>query len=251
MNIEGEFFFFSYSFSLVCSNIFILFSYCIVADFAQNLQIPHFGDEQPGDTYYYSPLFVYVFGVVDVSSTPDVLFAYGYREDDGAKGGNNVASLLLKSLRDFNFIMDNRTGSRLSIIMDNCSGQNKNRHVLRLALWLVEMKVSVLFCLFFLFNFVCLPLCFLLIQFFHKVEFIFYVRGHTKNACDRMFNLLKKEYRKRNVYTVSMLGPLLSTVDNVFFFPVTHDSFRDIDKMLNVFYKVSSIGFFFLFLFLF
>ena len=84
-----------------------------------------------------------------MSSTPDVLFAYGYREDGGAKGGNNVASLLLKSLRDFNFIMDNRTGSRLSIIMDNCSGQNKNRHVLRLALWLVEMKVSVLFCLFF------------------------------------------------------------------------------------------------------
>jgi hypothetical protein len=72
-------------------------------------------------------LFVYVFGVVDASSTPEVLYAYGYREDDGAKGGNNVASLLLQSLRDFGFIIDNRTGSRLSIIMDNCSGQNKNR----------------------------------------------------------------------------------------------------------------------------
>ena len=108
------------------------------------MQIPHFGDEQPGDTYYYSPLFVYVFGVVDVSSTPDVLFAYGYREDEGSKGGNNVASLLLQSLRDFGFAINGRTGKQLSIIMDNCSGQNKNRHVLRLALWLVELKVSVL-----------------------------------------------------------------------------------------------------------
>ncbi len=62
-----------------------------------------------------------------------------------------------------------------------------------------------------------------------------------------MFNLLKKEYRKRNVYTVSMLGPLLSAVDNVFFFSVTHDSYRDIDKMLNVFYKVSSVDCFFLY----
>jgi hypothetical protein len=67
-----------------------------------------------------------------------------------------------------------------------------------------------------------------------------------------MFNLLKKEYRKRNVYTVSMLGPLLSAMDNVFFFPVTHDLFRDIDKMLNVFYNMSSVDCcFFLFLFLF
>jgi hypothetical protein len=94
-------------------------------------------------------LFVYVFGVVDASSSPEVLYAYGYREDDGAKGGNNVASLLLQSLRDFGFIMDNRTGSRLSIIMDNCSSQNKNRHVLRLALWLVELKVSFFLCFFF------------------------------------------------------------------------------------------------------
>jgi hypothetical protein len=54
-----------------------------------------------------------------------------------------------------------------------------------------------------------------------------------------MFDLLKKKYRKQNVYTVNMLASLLSMVDNVHFFPVTHDTFWDIDKMLNVFYKVS------------
>ena len=27
-----------------------------IADFAQNLDLPHFGSEQPGDIYYFSPL---------------------------------------------------------------------------------------------------------------------------------------------------------------------------------------------------
>ena len=35
-----------------------------IADFAQNLDLPHFGSEQPGDTYYFSPLGVYLFGIV-------------------------------------------------------------------------------------------------------------------------------------------------------------------------------------------
>jgi hypothetical protein len=43
-------------------------------------------------------------------------------------------------------------------------GTEKNYHILRLAAYLVEIKV------------------------FRSVEFIFYVRGHAKNACDRLFN---------------------------------------------------------------
>jgi hypothetical protein len=53
---------------------------------------------------------------------------------------------------------------RLTIVMDNCSGQNKKNVVLRLAPYLVEMK------------------------YFRTVEFVFYLRGHTKNACDQLFN---------------------------------------------------------------
>jgi hypothetical protein len=40
---------------------------CFVADYAQNMPIPHFASEQPGATYYYSPLNAYIFGVVDAS----------------------------------------------------------------------------------------------------------------------------------------------------------------------------------------
>jgi hypothetical protein len=44
--------------------------------------------------------------------------------------------------------------------MENCGGQNKNNHFLSLAAYLVEM------------------------QYLLNVEFVFYVRGHTNNACD-------------------------------------------------------------------
>ncbi len=68
------------------------------------------------------------------------MLAYGYTEGEGGKGGNNVASLIMKALHDLGWIKGNHTGKRLSIIMDNCSGQNKNKFVLRLALYLVELK---------------------------------------------------------------------------------------------------------------
>jgi hypothetical protein len=54
------------------------------------------------------------------------MLAYGYTEDKGGKGGNNVASLIVKALRELDWIKENgRTGKQLSIILDNCDGQKK------------------------------------------------------------------------------------------------------------------------------
>ena len=195
-----------------------LFSYCLVADYCQNLSIPHFGSEQPGDTYYFSPLFVYVFGVADVSGEKSKLLAYGYSEDQGGKGGNNVASLLIKAIEDLGWLIRDRCGGRLSIVMDNCGGQNKNKMVLRLALYLVEMK------------------------YFKQVEFIFFVRGHTKNVCDRLFNLLKIRYHKANVYTMDMLHEVCNSLDDVTFFTMSSNVFFYYDDMLNNFYKPFKSG---------
>ncbi len=91
----------------------------------------HFGGEQPGDTFYFSPLAVYCFGLVDASVSPEQLHCYGYTEDQGAKGGNNVASLLLRAVNDLGWMYDDKCGKRLSVIMDNYSSQNKNGHVLQ------------------------------------------------------------------------------------------------------------------------
>ena len=47
---------------------------CYVADYAQNMYTPNFASEQPGATYYYSPMICYVFGIVDAAT--DQLLAW-------------------------------------------------------------------------------------------------------------------------------------------------------------------------------
>ena len=67
-------------------------TYIFVADYAQNLDLPHFGQNQPGETYYYSPLSVYEFGVVNLATSK--LNAFTYHEGEGRKGGDNVSPLV-------------------------------------------------------------------------------------------------------------------------------------------------------------
>jgi hypothetical protein len=126
--------------------------YFMVCDYAQNLGISHLRKDQPGDTYYYSPLTINMFGLVDLSRSQNKLDCYAYREFTGKKGSNNVASLLMHNLHRRGMLQQYSSAKQLSIIMDNCSGQNKNNHVLHLAACLMEMR------------------------FFRSVNFIFYVR---------------------------------------------------------------------------
>eukprot|EP00957_Ditylum_brightwellii_P029800 2254075-Ditylum_brightwellii.AAC.2 len=116
--------------------------YCFIMDYSQNLDLPHYGSEQPVKTYYYCPLNINQFGIVDPSdeSLKERLYAFVYHEGEGEKGGNNVASLIMKflGLPENNLLSETKTGGELTIIMDNCAGQNKNRMVLWLALYLVE-----------------------------------------------------------------------------------------------------------------
>jgi hypothetical protein len=182
-------------------------------DYAQNMDLPHFGEEQPGDIYYYSPLTVNVFGVTNLTAKPTKMMAYGYTEAEGGKGSNNVASLIVKALEDFGWLLPGQPGKQLSIVMDNCGGQNKNNNVLRLALYLVELK------------------------FFNKVELVFYVRGHTKNDCDRLFNQLKLRWHKMNTYTMEQMVDCLNTQPHVTFVEVKADIFKDYGTLFSSFYN--------------
>ena len=67
----------------------------------------------------------------------------------------------------------------LSVFCDNCGGQNKNNTVLRMAVFLVEMG------------------------YFKEVEVVFLIVRHTKNACDRLFNMLKCVYTGRKMCGLS------------------------------------------------
>lgn len=40
----------------------------IVVDYSQNVQVPQLGSDQLGKTYYYSPLRVFIFEIVDFAS---------------------------------------------------------------------------------------------------------------------------------------------------------------------------------------
>jgi hypothetical protein len=187
-----------------------------VADYAQNMYLPNFKSEQPGETYYYSPLNVYCFGIVDCSQEPSKLYAYNYTEDIGKKGGNNVSSLLWMRLKESNLVprsydiansFEHKPIHEMNFVFDNCGGQNKNRMVLRLLFFLVKLKVCTI------------------------ANAIFLVRGHTKNDCDRMFNIMKKSYRKKNVYVPEDLLACVNAHEDVDAKLLGTDSFYDWDKL--------------------
>jgi hypothetical protein len=53
-------------------------TYVIVCDYAQNLPLPHYGGERPGEIYYFSALTIKLFGIVDLSLSPNKLKCYAY-----------------------------------------------------------------------------------------------------------------------------------------------------------------------------
>ena len=60
-------------------------SYLFYFDYAQNVQCPQFSSEQPGETYYYSPLNINIFGIIDENYKKETLFAYCYHKRQGKK----------------------------------------------------------------------------------------------------------------------------------------------------------------------
>jgi hypothetical protein len=66
--------------------------YTFVVDYSQNMELPTYNDEQPGCTYYYSPLSVYNSGVVNHAHTykngivGKQMYVHVYHEGVGKKG---------------------------------------------------------------------------------------------------------------------------------------------------------------------
>ncbi len=163
---------------------------CYVGDYAQNGYIPSLCGEQPGDTYYFSPMNAYTFGLVDASTEPKKLWAYMFLEGESKKGANSVVSFIQHRL-DRDKLGPNNTVKELNLVFDNCAGQNKNKTVMRYLLWVVAMKYA------------------------RVARAIFLVKGHTKNDCDRLFNLLKINSRKANIWTPQDLIDSYNMNDNV------------------------------------
>ena len=194
--------------------------YCFVVDYGQNMELPTYNSEQPGVTYYFSPLSVYNLGMVnhghdygDDRGVSEHMHCHVYHEGVGKKGANNVSSLILKTLRLLNLLREDSVGGELNIVFDNCSGQNKNNTVLKLAAWIMAMG------------------------YFKVVNFIFLVVGHTKNSADRLFNSLKGEYRRQNIFTMEGLIESLNRSETVTVHPAGPEDFYDYDQLLNAVFR--------------
>ena len=191
-------------------------TYKLTADYGQVMLMPIFAKEQPGFSYYVSKWSVQNFGVVnhahkynDDRGYQCHMDAHVFQEGVSQKGANSVASMIMKSLRDWGIIKDGEVGGHLVITFDNCGGQNKNNCMIQLLMFLYEQG------------------------YFKKITFLFLVAGHTKNACDRIFNLLKLEYRKQNLYTMDELEEALRRSSYVTVKRAVEQDFLDWTKFLE------------------
>ena len=66
---------------------------------------------------------------------------------------------------------------------------------------------------------------------------MYLVQGHTKNACDWMFMLLKQHYHHKNLYTMDQLNTNLNQNNDVNAVEVKHPTFNDFDALLDRLYK--------------
>jgi hypothetical protein len=110
------------------------------------------------------------------------------------------------------WICKGNPGKSLTVEMDNCGVRNKNNAVLHLTPYLVEMS------------------------YFLKVEFAFYMHGHTQNACDGTFNQLKLKYHKKDVFTWQQALDTLNIKENVNVVNTKEECFKDYGALLNKFY---------------
>ena len=107
-----------------------------------------------------------IFGMTNYAN--EKLNTYVHDEGEGKKVGNSVCLLIYNNLVEEGIIKEWKVygkmlGKRLTLVFDNCSGQNNNNMVLRLGLWLLDIGI------------------------YEEVEVLFLKASHTKNICDRRF----------------------------------------------------------------
>ena len=153
-------------------------------DFAQNLGLPQL-IEQPQELYFASQRSIRLFSVRDDGA--GIQYNFLYDEGDGGKGGNYVASMLTLFLLDLSTQFKAR---RILLNADNCCSQNKNNIVL----WVLDLLV--------------------MLGIFDQIELKFLVKGHTHCTVDGGHGLIKKEWRKRNIFSIKQAKKAIEECSN-------------------------------------
>ncbi|EGZ25716.1 hypothetical protein PHYSODRAFT_247836 [Phytophthora sojae] len=144
----------------------------IVMDYSQNLTIPSVANT-PSQWYFCSLLSVSCFGIYYENDGAHT--NYIYDENTSSKGSDQINSMLAHFI-ETKLVPSGKT--KLTVYTDNCSGQNKNNYVIKFLLTLVDMGI------------------------FEHVDFKFFVKGHTKNSCDRAFGHIRKHLASAECWTM-------------------------------------------------
>ncbi len=107
---------------------------------------------------------------------------------------------------------ESATVDHLDLITNNCTGQNKNKTMVKFLFWLVESGHC------------------------KQVSLIFLIKGHTKNICDRFYNLLKHTYHNVNIYTEAELDCELGVHEQVDVQQVPKQAFKDFESWQTGYY---------------
>jgi hypothetical protein len=144
-------------------------------DFAQQLNYP-FEDQQVGPIYFKTPRKAQLFGICNEG----IPRQYNYLIDENdvpKKDANMVISLL-----DHFFINFGLGEKWAHLTADNCVGQNKNNALIQYLMYRVITGLH------------------------DKIELSFLIVGHTKFSPDGYFGLIKRHYRRSQVYTYEQLA---------------------------------------------
>ncbi|KAG3111738.1 hypothetical protein PI125_g8848 [Phytophthora idaei] len=161
--------------------------------------------------YFLSLLSISVFEIYYANDVKQ--YNYIYDERVSGKGTDQVNSLL------YDFLEKNvipRHIRSLTVYTDNCGGQNKSNHVIHFFLALVHQGL------------------------FDAVDFKFFVRGHTKNACDRGFGQIRNRMARVDCWTVDDVVKNVAAAANssvVNRVTVEDNIFRDFKTVLSELFK--------------
>ncbi|OWZ12642.1 hypothetical protein PHMEG_00014161 [Phytophthora megakarya] len=126
------------------------------------------------DWYFCSLVAVSVFGIFYENDGKQT--NYIYDESVSGKGSEQINSMLQHFI---NTVLVPAGKKRLIVYADNCSGQNKNNYVIKFLLAQAHMEV------------------------FERVDYKFFVKGHTKNSCDCGFGHIRKHLARTDCWTLN------------------------------------------------
>ncbi len=149
-------------------------------DFAQQLHYP-FEDQQVGPIFFKTPRKAQLFGIC----SEGIPRQYNYLIDEEhflEKNANTVISLLDHFFNNYGL------GEKwVHLTADNCVGQNKNNALLQYLMYRVLTGLH------------------------DKIELSFLIVGHTKFSPDGYFGLIKRHYRRSQVYTYDQLSDIVES----------------------------------------